>query len=90
MLHVSRSAQLSEEDVSVRPNNWTEKDPNFDGVKGAHLSRRDLRYADARNAFLVRANLSSAILEYADLRGADLRHAVLSGRSSALSRSDGR
>jgi uncharacterized protein YjbI with pentapeptide repeats len=76
-LHLRYAAQLEEEDVSGRPTNWSEKEPSFDSVKGAHLAGRDLRNAEARHAFLVGADLTGATLAYADLRGADLRHSVL-------------
>jgi hypothetical protein len=77
ILHISLAAHLAEEDVSVKPPNWVTERPDFDQVKGARLANRDLRYAEARNAFLVKADLTGADLRYADLRGADLRHAVL-------------
>jgi uncharacterized protein YjbI with pentapeptide repeats len=76
-VHFSPAARLSEEDISTKPLNWVTDHPDFDQVKGAHLAYRDLRYAEARNAFLVKADLTGADLRHADLSGADLRHAIL-------------
>jgi hypothetical protein len=77
--HLSYYAHLSEEDISIKPLNWVTDRPDFDQVKAAHLANRDLRHAEAKNAFLVKADLTGADLRYANLRGADLRRAILSG-----------
>lgn len=51
-------------------------------VKPAQLKGSDLRYANARRAFLVRADLRNAVLDnasamYCDLRGANIRNSSL-------------
>jgi hypothetical protein len=51
-VHFSPAAQIAEEDISFKPPSWSSDKPDFDQVKGAHLANRDLRYAEARNAFL--------------------------------------
>lgn len=76
-VHLKYSAQLADEDVSIKPSNWVTDRPDFDQVKGARLAHRDLRHAQGANAFLVKADLTSADLGYADLRRADLRGAIL-------------
>ncbi len=69
-------ADLRNTDVSARPANWGRGD-NLGLVKGANLSRRNVRYANARGAFLVKAKLVGADLFGANLTGANLDHADL-------------
>ena len=79
-------ADLREATVSSRPDDWWRADDeqrrNLTGIGGADLRRRDLRHADAWEAFLAKADLRSADLlnadlRHADLQGADLRKATL-------------
>jgi uncharacterized protein YjbI with pentapeptide repeats len=75
-------ANLREAAVSARPDNWwMAKDPD-DAIKAANLRGRNLRFADAERAFLVKADLGEANLRrtwlrYANLRGAHLQWANL-------------
>jgi uncharacterized protein YjbI with pentapeptide repeats len=74
----SSIANLAQADVSVKPPNWMGKRKSeLDLVKGAQLSGVDLRFANARGAFLARAVLSGAHLDGADLSTSDLRSADL-------------
>ena len=77
-VHLDPFAELKDEALSTKSENWTEKSP-LDHIKGASLQGRDLRYGNLRNAFLVKADLSNANLSKADLSGADLRFANLGG-----------
>ena len=77
-VHLNPFAELKDEELSTKSENWTEKRP-LDHIKGARLQGRDLRYGNLRNAFLVKADLSNANLSKADLSGADLRFANLVG-----------
>ncbi len=76
---------LQEEEISIRPANWTEEDEkNFALAKGANLRNRNLRYANLSRTFLVKADLRGADLKGANLREAnlieaDLRRANLQG-----------
>jgi len=81
-------ANLAEEDVSIKPPNWTgqkeKENEEIVLVKGARLLARNLRYARAYRAFLVNAdlrwaNLQGANLENASLQGANLTNADLRG-----------
>jgi len=74
-------ADLKDAEVSTRPPNWTgleerEKE-EVALVKGAKLNNSNLRYANAKGAFLVKADFSHADLEEADLRKANLLYANL-------------
>ncbi len=77
----STFADLREADVSTRPENWWTASPEeeLEIIKGASLQGRDLRYADAVGAFLVRADLRRVNLQRADLRVANLQGANLQG-----------
>lgn len=82
-------AQLTEVDVSTKPQGWSGRDEELSKVAGAGLNRRRLRYIQAYGAFLAksrlwradlrRAYLSEADLRYANLRQADLQFAILDG-----------
>jgi hypothetical protein len=73
-------ANLAEMDVSTRLFPPTaQQDESLSQVVGAHLSSRNLRYANAVRAFLVKADLRGADLSHADLRYADLRGAQFDG-----------
>jgi uncharacterized protein YjbI with pentapeptide repeats len=82
-------ANLAEEDISIKPPNWTGDVEQYRLVKGAHLPHAAMQYANARSAFLVNADMREAKLSYAnlnhanlsgaDLSRADLSHAYLSG-----------
>ena len=74
---------LAEAEISIKPPAWTELEERkglearIALVKQARLGQMDLRYADARSAFLVRADLHLANLQGANLQGADLSRANL-------------
>ncbi len=81
---------LAEAEISIKPPVWTGSETGKDleaqiaQVKKTPLRRRNLRYADARSAFLVKAelegaNLQGATLIGANLQGARLRRANLQG-----------
>ena len=71
-------ADFEERDVSTKPENWTgKKKEEVDLVKGAALRGRDLRYANAFRAFLVKADLREANLQGAFLLEANLQEANL-------------
>jgi uncharacterized protein YjbI with pentapeptide repeats len=80
-------AQLTEADVSTKPQGWSGRDDEISQVKGANLNRLRLRYIQGYGAFLVKARLwqadlrgaflSEADLRDANLRQADLRNAIL-------------
>ena len=78
LLHLDPFAELKDEELSTKLENWTEKS-HLARIKGASLKGRDLRYGNLRNTFLVKADLSNAKLSKADLSGADLRLANLTG-----------
>lgn len=81
-VHFSPFANLADQDISIRPENLYNvpmEDMESSWAKGADLKGRDLRYADARRAFLVFADFRNANLEGIDFRGADLRHADFRG-----------
>ena len=81
---------LKEKDISTKPVDYwliaSERD-RLSSVKGAALKKRDFRYADVSDAFLVNANLRNVDLRgsktrksnfiMADLRGTNLRGADL-------------
>ncbi len=74
---------LFEAEISIKPPAWTELETGKELearialVKQARLTDRDLRYAFARSAFLVRAELTDARLQGIDLHGANLQGANL-------------
>jgi uncharacterized protein YjbI with pentapeptide repeats len=71
------SADISDVDISIKPDNWT-GDPNqISLVKGAKLRGIDFRYGKAVESFLVNADLFRAQLVGADFEGANLRNADL-------------
>ena len=75
-------ADLQDQAVSPRPKDWwtTEVSKrNLATVRGAKLAGRDLRYANAWGAFLVKADLDGADLRGAFLFRADLREANFFG-----------
>ncbi len=82
--HIGAGAftDLDEADVSSKPPGWTglkEKEKEEIAlVRGAHLQHRNFRYANARQAFLVNADL-----RFADLQGAKLMRANLQGADLA-------
>ena len=86
LIHHSPFANLTEEDVSWKPPNWTGRHEEISLVKGARLKGRDLRFTNARRAFLVKADLREADLTGANLAQADLRKANLEGAD--LNRAD--
>src|SRR4029077_718579 len=97
--HVGYSpfAEVEGEDISTKPPNWTGDETYRDQlstVKGAILRSANLRFMNARRAFLVNADLegadlSRAILSEADLRGANFRGASLIGADLRRTRLDG-
>src|SRR5262249_39983268 len=72
-------ADLEEEDVSRKPANWTgQEQTTMEWLpRGAFLKGSNLQYAQARKAFLFKANLSGADLFGADLTQAQLKWADL-------------
>ena len=79
---------LSEQDVSTKPANWTgqaeKEEEEMALVKKARLRGKDLRYAYAPLAFFAKADLSGANLQganliNANLQGTDLAFADLQG-----------
>ncbi|MCD4831539.1 MAG: pentapeptide repeat-containing protein [Anaerohalosphaeraceae bacterium] len=74
-------ADLIGVDVSERPSEWTGKggEEEIDFVKGARLKGMNLRFVQAYNAFLVKAELQGANLQGANLQGANLQGANLQG-----------
>ena len=74
-------ADLTEATLSTRPQNWWRLEPDLQitlaGVAGAKLRGQDLRYAEARAAFLAKADLRNARLMGTVLTDADLRDANL-------------
>ena len=72
-------ANLQETAVSVRPADYwrISSDDRQEAVTGANLRFRDLRHANASDAFLQKADLRDADLRYANLENADLRDARL-------------
>jgi len=72
-------ANFEEADVSTKPSDWFLVEDNELPriVSGAQLKNRNLRYASARGAFLVKADLRGADLQEADLSGAQLQEADL-------------
>lgn len=85
-LGVSPSANLYAAHLSTRPEPWMNTEDQLQQVIGAQLAGRDLRWAYAHSAFLVKADLMGADLSHADLSFTDLRHAILD--SSTLFGSD--
>lgn len=79
------NANIVEDALSVKPDNWTGKRPaELDSVKGAWLRRVHLENANAFGAFIAKgdlmfAHLEGAKLNHAHLEGADLRWAHLDG-----------
>lgn len=77
-LAVRPFANLVEAEVSTKLAPWaSQEDDPRPLVQGAMLRGRNLRYVEARGAFLVNADLREANLQGADLRHADLRGAQL-------------
>lgn len=79
-------AQLDDVALSTKPSNWAggHTQAEFDGVRGADLEGKNLRFGLAYNAFLVnsffkRADMRGTDLRTADLRKADFREADLRG-----------
>lgn len=71
-------ANLRVADVSIKPADWRGRDDeDLSRVRGVILTAKDLRFADAGGAFLVKAFLARSDLHGAYLMGADLRQAVL-------------
>ncbi|MEO1250059.1 MAG: pentapeptide repeat-containing protein, partial [Pseudomonadota bacterium] len=74
---VRNYADLFGQDVSSKSEEWRDSAQNLDLVIGARLVGRDLSFAYARQAFLVKADLESATLSGADLTAANLWSANL-------------
>ncbi len=78
-------------DTQKKPGDGKTNEKEFELISGAQLRRKDLSYAEASGAFLVKANLVGAKLRDADLNGAILWRANLSGadlRVADLGRAD--
>ena len=79
-INFSPFADFEEEDVSKKPDNWSDgKEDAIASVRGARLRGSDLRYALASHAFLVNADLRAADLQGAVLQAVNLRNANLRG-----------
>jgi uncharacterized protein YjbI with pentapeptide repeats len=78
-LRCSPLANLRQADVSVKPPSWRGSDDEAGAVQGALLRGKNLSYARAAEAFLVKADLSDATLVYANLEQAQLQRAILRG-----------
>ena len=76
-LRCSPLANLRQADLSVRPPMWKGSDDDNGFVQGAFLRGKDLTYARAADAFLVKADLAGATLTHANLQGARLQKAIL-------------
>ena len=75
-------AHLTESNISLRPKNWPGRDQDMPAVRGVHLNKSSLRYAQAYRSFWVNAHLwetdfQGALLSESDFRGANLREANL-------------
>jgi uncharacterized protein YjbI with pentapeptide repeats len=77
VLRCSPLANLRQADLSVRPPMWKGSDDDNGLVQGALLRGKNLTYARAVDAFLVKADLSGARLQHANLQGARLQKAIL-------------
>ena len=78
--HKKIAANFEEAEVSTNTDKDDVKDTSGNMkvmAKGANLKGRDLRYVQARGAFMAKVDLRAANLRYAYLRGADLRKARL-------------
>lgn len=67
---------LSDAEVSKKPESWTNKDDDVASVKGAQLRGRSMHAGNLEGAFLVNANLQDVTLSDADMEDADLRRAI--------------
>ncbi len=67
---------LSDAEVSKKPESWANKDEDLAAVKGAQLRGRSMHAGNLEGAFLVNANLQDVTLSDADMEDADLRHAI--------------
>jgi uncharacterized protein YjbI with pentapeptide repeats len=84
LLGFATYAELTEKDVSIKPDNWTGLPPEGKGkedrymeaevarLKGANLRYADLRLAEVRAVFLVKADLREANLQDAEFVRAKL------------------
>lgn len=70
-------ADVTEMNLSAKPENWSGKEAELAAVNGVRLDGRTLRHADGFRAFLVNGRLRGADLQHATLVAADLRGAVL-------------
>jgi uncharacterized protein YjbI with pentapeptide repeats len=75
----SPAAILRGEVLSTRPEPWMNTEEQWQQVVGAQLANRDLRWAEASSAFLMKANLNRANLSHTVLNNANLQHADLGG-----------
>ncbi len=71
------NADISDVDVSIKPDNWTDNPSQISLVKGAKLRGVDFRYGMAVESFLVNADLFRAKLIGANFEGAYLINADL-------------
>ena len=77
-LNYSSFANLQEQDVSIKPNDYQRIDDfekRTESVKGANLKSRNLTFSNMARAFLVKADFRKANLKGADLRGAFIQKA---------------
>ena len=74
-LGISTFAHLDDASMSTKPANWVSHGTtnDLDAVKGADLSKRDLRHASAYQVFLVNAYMMDVDAREADFREGDLR-----------------
>lgn len=82
LMGYSPYAELAENEISTKPQDWSGRTEDLAQVRGARLNQASLRYAQGYRTFLAnarlwRADLQGAYLSEANLREADLEWAVL-------------
>lgn len=77
LVRCSPLANLRQADLSVKPPSWKGSEEDNGLVQGAILRGKNLNYARAAEAFLVKADLTGAKLQHANLQEARLQKAIL-------------
>lgn len=72
-------ADLSDQELSTKPQGWENRPDQLKAVKGPNLRGVDLRFASAYRLFAPNTDFSGANLEGAEFIGADLRGAQFFG-----------
>jgi len=84
-LGIRYAAELGEQELSILAKNVPlEERVALDSVKAAQLRNADMRNANARDAYWVKADMRGANLKAADLRGGLFKRADLRGASLSL------